>query len=150
MTRESERKKRWSAYISAKLDEKGMSAADLARATELSDATVSNWKVARAGISSEAAFLVAAAMDLDVSEVLEHAGYPILARAMAGKELRLVDRVTQKPDPAIAKIMARNDIPDDVKASLIQWWKQRLEDDETRRLNDMDRMIDLQTDRKRA
>lgn len=150
MTRESERKKRWSAYISAKLEETGMSAAELARATDLTDATVSNWKVARAGISSEAAFLVAAAMDLDVSEVLDHAGYPILAKAMAGKELKLAGSLSQKPDPGIAKIMARDDLPDDVKATMIEWWKRRLADDEARRLDDADRMIEMQADRNSA
>lgn len=150
MTRESERKRRWSAYFSAKLAEKGMSAADLARATDLSDATVSNWKVARAGISSEAAFLVAAAMELDVSEVLEHAGFPILARAFAGKELRLVGAPAPKPDPGIAKIMAQDDLPEDAKAAMVKWWNERLADDEARRLADADKMIDMQTDRNSA
>lgn len=150
MTRESERKKRWSAYISSKLEEKGMSAADLARATDLTDATVSNWKVGRAGISSEAAFLVAAAMDLDVAEVLDFAGYPITAKALAGKELRLVGGPNQKPDPGIAKIMAQKNLPDDVKATMIRWWKDRLEQDESRRLADADRMIEMQIDRNQA
>lgn len=150
MARESERKKRWSAYISAKMDEAGMSAADLARATDLSDATISNWKVARAGISSEAALTVAIAMGLDASEVLENAGYPILAKAMAGKELRVVGTPSPPPDPGIIRIMADKDLSDEMKAVMIGWWKERLAEDEKKRLADADRMIAIQADRRQA
>lgn len=150
MARENERKKRWSAYISGKLDEQGMSAADLARAADITDATVSNWRVGRAGIGAEMALAVAVAMKLDLPEVLENAGFPILADAFRGKELRVVGAPVEPPDPGLMKILADKDLTDEVKAVMIVWWKERLAEDEARRLADAERMIKMRPERDSA
>jgi transcriptional regulator with XRE-family HTH domain len=146
MARENERKRRWSKYIAAKLDELNVSAADLARATDLTDATVSNWKVARAGISAEAALLVAAALRLDPSEVLREAGFPLLADAFEGKELRLVGTPALQPDPVLMKILADKDLDDEGKAVMIRWWGERLAEDEARRIRDAEVLFKARRD----
>lgn len=144
------RKARWSAYVKGKLAEAGSTPADLSRQTGISNKTIYNWTLADGVASAENCLILAAAFGVSAFEVLEAAGYELLANAMAGKELRVVGAPAPPPDPGVVKIMSRDDIPDDVKATLIQWWIQRRADDEERRLADAERMIDLQTDRNTA
>jgi len=144
------RKAKWSAYIKGRLDEAGMTPAELARRTGILNKTIYNWTLGDSVASAENCLILAAAFGVSAFEVLEAAGYDVLANAMAGKELRLVETPSAPPDPGIVKIMSRDDIPEDVKATLIQWWIRRRAEDEERRLADADQLIELQTDRNTA
>lgn len=144
------RKARWSAYVKSKLAEAGTTPAELSRLTGIANKTIYNWTLSDGVASAENCLILAAAFDVSAFEVLEAAGYEILAKAMAGKELRLVGAPAVAPDPGIVKIMSRDDIPEDVKATLIQWWIRRRAEDEERRLADADQLIELQTDRNTA
>lgn len=144
------RRARWSAYVKGKLDEAGVTPAELSRQTSIPNKTIYNWTLSVGVASAENCLILAVAFGVSAFEVLEAAGYELLAKAMAGKELQLVDAPSAPPDPGIVKIMSRDDIPDDVKASLIQWWIRRRSEDEERRLADADQLIELQTDRNTA
>jgi hypothetical protein len=144
------RKAKWSAYVKGKLAATASSPAELSRKTGIPNKTIYNWTLGDGVASAENCLILAGAFGVSAFEVLSAAGYEILAQAMAGKEIRLVGAEPMTPDPGIVKIMSRDDIPDDVKATLIQWWIKRSADDEARRLADADQMIELQTDRNTA
>lgn len=146
------RKARWSAYIRQKLADVKMNPAELSRRTGIPNKTIYNWTLGDGVASAENCVILAAAFEVSASEVLDAAGYEILATAMAGKELHLAGVTTpaEDPDPGIVRILAQEDLPDDVKATMIQWWRDRQADDEARRLADAEKMIEMRSDRNSA
>jgi transcriptional regulator with XRE-family HTH domain len=145
------RKAKWSAYLRKNLESAGWKPAELSRRTGILNKTIYNWTLGDSVASAENCLILAAAFEVPASEVLEAAGYEILSKAMDGKELRLVGAsLGEAPDPGIVRIMAQDDLPDDVKATMIQWWKQRQAEDEARRLADAEKMIEMQTERHSA
>lgn len=142
------RKARWSTYLQSRLKDAGLNPAELSRRTAILNKTIYNWTQGDSVASAENCLILAVAFAVPASEVLEAAGYEILAKAMEGKELRLVGApVDEVPDPGIVRIMAQDDLPEEVKATMIQWWKQRQAEDEARRLADAEKMIEMQTER---
>lgn len=141
------KKQKWADWLNAQLREREWNAADLVTASggALVYGTVYNWTKGTARVEAETVLVVAAALGVDASEALEAASYPLFAAAMAGRELRLVGAATQPtetPDPGIIKILSRDDLPDEVKATMIKWWNDRRADDDARRLADAERMAE--------
>lgn len=136
------KKQRWADWLNAKLAERGWNAADLVKASgdALIYGTVQNWVKAITRIEAETVLVVAALLDADPSEALEAASYPLFAAALAGRELRIPG--LPNPDPGVRHILGQKDLPDEVKASMISWWKRRLADDEARRLDDMKKLTE--------
>ena len=85
-----------------------------------------------------------------MSEVLEAAGFPILAEAMQGKELRVVGASAEPPDPDLMMILSAKDLPDTTKAILIKWWRDRTAADNARRRADAESIIKMQEQRHSA
>lgn len=144
------RKAQWSAYVKTQLAKTNSNPAELSRQTGITNKTIYNWTLGDGVASAENCLILAVAFGAEASEVLRAAGYDLLADAMAGKELHLVGAPAEPPDPGIVKIMANHDLPDDVKATLIEWWIERRTADEERRLADADKLIELQADRNSA
>jgi len=145
-------KKRWSEWINARLRERNWTAADLVEASDgaLIYGTVYNWTKAIARAEAEICLVVAAALQVPASEVLEAASYPLFAAAMQGKELRLVGAKAEPPDPGIVRIMSAKDLTDEAKAVMIEHWKRRKAEEEERRLRDTEREIAIRTRRDSA
>lgn len=134
---DAEKKKRWSDWITAQLNANGVSATDLARASDgaLTVSTVSNWTVGRAGVSPESAVIIADILRVSRVEALREAGYPVLAEAVADAQ---GDRPPQaqgiEPDPldaavreGIEKILALTDRSPERQARMIARFKRRVE-----------------------
>lgn len=154
------KKQKWSHWLNARLKERAWTAANLVKASNdvLVYNTVYNWTQGTARVEAETTLIVAAALNVHPSEelnvtpaeALRAASYPLFADAMEGKELRLVGAPVDPPDKGIMKIMAAEDLTDEVKAVMIRWWKRRKAEEEERRLADAEREIAIRTRRDTA
>lgn len=140
------KKQKWADWINARLAERDWNVVDLVAASgdELVYGTVYNWTKAGARVEAETTLVVAAALGVPPSEALEAASYPLFADAMAGRELRLPGMKDNTPDPGIQMILAQSDLPDEEKARWIRWWRERLEDDNRRRIADIQSFLGTQ------
>lgn len=145
------KKQKWSDWFNARLLERGWNAADLVQASGdvLIYGTVYNWTKAIARAEAEACLIATAALNtsstaptVTASEVLSAASYPILADAFVGKD-QVAETPTERPDPGLMKILAAKDLTDEVKAVMIDWWADRLAEDEARRIRDAEQMIEM-------
>lgn len=138
------KKQKWSTWVNANLARLAWTAADLAKAINEPYGTVYNWTKAIARAEAETTLLVAAAFGVPPSEALDAASFPLFADAMAGRELRLPGMQPDAPDPGVQMILAQSGLPDEEKARWIRWWRDRLEDDERRRMADIQSILGAQ------
>lgn len=140
------KKERWKEWLNDALRRRGWNVADLVRASGdvLVYNTTYNWAQGTAVVSAESALVVAATLGIPASEVLEAASFPLLADAMAGRELRLVGTPAPAADPDILRLIAKAEaegLPESTVKILIEWWDRYTAEDKARRLAIAEQML---------